>query len=167
MGSEHKTEGVEIGWARSLSPLLDELVELERHTFLCDRLSRRGFARFLRSSTARVLTARHNDALVGYAIVTWAPPFARLYSIGVSRGERGRGIGKLLLSMVEVVAVEQGCKKMHLEVKPRNRIAINCYSKMGYEQFGRLRRFYQNGGDALRFEKILGSAATSGGPAQR
>jgi ribosomal protein S18 acetylase RimI-like enzyme len=140
---------------QAVTHLLDELVELERRVFSGDRLTRRGFARFLRSPTARVILARQGGELVGYTIVTWAPPFARLYSIGVLRRARGKGLGCILLLIAEETAIKQSCEKMRLEVRPRNHIAIKCYRKLGYEQFGRIRCFYEDGSDALRFEKML------------
>jgi ribosomal protein S18 acetylase RimI-like enzyme len=40
-------------------------------------------------------------------------------------------------------------------VHVRNRAAIARYRKSGYRQFDRARSYYEDGGDALRFEKLL------------
>ena len=45
---------------------------------------------------------------------------------------------------------------MRLEVHEHNTRAIGRYEKSGYRLFGRLHRYYDDGGDALRFEKPLG-----------
>jgi ribosomal protein S18 acetylase RimI-like enzyme len=43
---------------------------------------------------------------------------------------------------------------MRLEVHQGNHAAIACYRKSGYREFAR-HRYYEDGGDALRFEKRL------------
>jgi len=48
---------------------------------------------------------------------------------------------------------------MRLEVHHTNHAAIARYRKSGYREFGRHRRYYEDGGDALRFEKRLMPAA--------
>jgi ribosomal-protein-alanine N-acetyltransferase len=40
-------------------------------------------------------------------------------------------------------------------VHQSNKMAIARYRKSGYQQFGRHRAYYEDGGDALRFEKPL------------
>ena len=47
---------------------------------------------------------------------------------------------------------------MRLEVHEHNTRAIGRYEKSGYRLFGRLHRYYDDGGDALRFEKPLRGA---------
>jgi [ribosomal protein S18]-alanine N-acetyltransferase len=47
---------------------------------------------------------------------------------------------------------------MRLEVHEHNTRAIGRYEKSGYRPFGRLHRYYDDGGDALRFDKPLGGA---------
>ena len=49
---------------------------------------------------------------------------------------------------------------MRLEVHEHNTRAIGRYEKSGYRLFGRLHRYYDDGGDALRFEKPLGGGKT-------
>src|SRR5437762_9429665 len=42
-----------------------------------------------------------------------------------------------------------------LEVHETNHAAISRYRKSGYREFGRHKKYYEDGGDALRFEKRL------------
>ena len=44
---------------------------------------------------------------------------------------------------------------MRLEVQPGNRAAIARYEKSGYRRTGVLRGYYNDGSDALRYEKVL------------
>jgi len=48
---------------------------------------------------------------------------------------------------------------MRLEVQEHNTRAIARYEKSGYRLFGRQHAYYDNGDDALRFEKPLDGSA--------
>jgi ribosomal protein S18 acetylase RimI-like enzyme len=140
---------------------LDALVELEHGVFATDRMSRRSLLRFLRSPTAEVIVADDAGRLAGTAIVLFRPRsnVARLYSIAVAPHMGGRGIGPMLLEAAEAAAVARDRIAMRLEVHHHNTAAIARYRKSGYQEFGRHAGYYQDGGDALRFEKSLLSAS--------
>jgi ribosomal protein S18 acetylase RimI-like enzyme len=138
---------------------LDALIALENRVFASDRLSRRSLRHFLQSPTAAMLVAEGKaGSLAGNAIVLFRPRsmVARLYSIAVAPNMSGRGVAPMLLTAVERIARRRGCDMIRLEVHQANKPAIARYRKQGYEEFGRYRRYYQNGGDALRFQKRLG-----------
>jgi ribosomal protein S18 acetylase RimI-like enzyme len=139
---------------------LDALDALEHRVFATDHLSRRSLRHFLRSPTAAVIVAEHDGDLAGTAIVLFRPrsPVARLYSIAVAPHKGGRGVGPMLLAAAEAAAVERGCGAIRLEVHETNAAAIARYRKSGYREFGRHARYYEDGGDALRFEKPLAPA---------
>ena len=67
----------------------------------------------------------------------------------------GRGVGRTLIEAAEAQALARGCRAIRLEVHPENHAAIGRYRKSGYREFARYRRYYEDGGDALRFEKRL------------
>jgi len=145
----------------------EALVELEHRVFATDRLSRRSVLRFLRSASAAVIVAHDGDHLVGTAIVLFRrhSAVARLYSIAVSPHLAGRGIAPMLLEAAEAAALARDCRTIRLEVHVTNHAAIARYRKSGYREFDRLRRYYEDGGDALRFEKRLVPRLPRGKPA--
>jgi ribosomal-protein-alanine acetyltransferase len=136
---------------------IDALVELEYRAFNTDRLSRRSLRRFLKAPSADLLVAEADGRVAGTAILLFRPrsKAARLYSIAVAPHMSGRGIAPQLLQAVEEFATERGCSSIRLEVHQTNHAAIARYHKSGYREFGRRRRYYDDGGDALRFEKSL------------
>jgi len=67
----------------------------------------------------------------------------------------GRGVGPMLLEAAEEAALARDCKSIRLEVHETNHAAISRYRKSGYREFGRRVGYYEDGGDALRFEKRL------------
>jgi ribosomal protein S18 acetylase RimI-like enzyme len=136
---------------------LDRLVELEHHVFTTDHLSRRSLRHFLGARSAELLVADADGKLAGTAIVLFrnSSSIARLYSIAVAPHMGGRGLGPMLLDAAEAAALARDCRILRLEVHATNAKAIALYRKRGYREFGRHARYYEDGGDALRFEKRL------------
>ena len=116
------------------------------------------FATFSPRRTNSLIVAEDSGKLAGYALVLYPPrsKLARLYSIAVAPHITSRGIGPLLLAAAEAAAARRRRRAMRLEVHEHNTRAIGRYEKSGYRLFGRHRRYYDDGGDALRFEKPLG-----------
>lgn len=136
---------------------LDALVHLEQQCFVTDRLSRRSFRRFLESPRDCLVVADRQGTLTGYALVLMnsATRLARLYSIAVSPEARGLGLGERLLRRAEQEAAGAGRVVMRLEVHESNHNAIALYTRLGYRQFGTYRDYYEDHGNALRFERRI------------
>jgi [ribosomal protein S18]-alanine N-acetyltransferase len=137
---------------------LDALLAIELAAFTTDRLSRRSFRHFLAAPGATVVVAESDGKIAGYMMVLYPPrsKLARLYSIALARSSTRRGIGTLLLAAAESAARRRGRLTMRLEVHEHNGRAITFYEKSGYRLFGRHPAYYDDRGDALRFEKPLG-----------
>jgi ribosomal protein S18 acetylase RimI-like enzyme len=146
---------------------IDALVALEQRVFATDRLSRRSLQRFLKSPSAELIVAEEGRGLAGTAIVLFRPRsvVARLYSLAVAPQAGGRGVAPMLLEAAESAALARGCRVMRLEVHHTNNAAISRYRKGGYRQIGRSAGYYEDGGDALRFEKRLAPEVTALGNA--
>jgi len=142
---------------------LDSLLALERKAFDTDHLSLRSFRHLLTSPTAAFIVADHDGRLAGYAVVLFRPRsnVARLYSIAVAPAMSGQGIGPRLLDAAERVARRRRCAVLRLEVHERNAAAIRRYRKSGYQLFGRHLDYYDDHGNALRFEKPLAPSSTA------
>lgn len=136
---------------------IDALLALEWSVFTVDHLSRRSFRNFLTSPHSVLMVAEEGGAIAGYVHILFRPgsKAARLYSIGVAARVTGRGIGIGLLHAGEQAARKRRIGIMRLEVQPANRGAIARYEKSGYRRTGRLPGYYNDGSDALRYEKIL------------
>ncbi|MBS0487436.1 MAG: GNAT family N-acetyltransferase [Proteobacteria bacterium] len=136
---------------------LPALVALERRAFTTDHLSPRQYRHHLTNPRAQVLAAVDTNGLLGKAVVLFRKDsdIARLYSIAVDDAARGRGIAKALLRAVERGVRARGCTRMRLEVAQKNVGAVALYESLGYRRFGAHARFYEDGADAWRYEKIL------------
>ncbi|SFR41680.1 ribosomal-protein-alanine acetyltransferase [Marinobacter daqiaonensis] len=133
------------------------LVALENRCFSEDRISRRSFRRFIDMPRDRVILAMENGVLVGYSLVLMHANtrLARIYSIAVAPEMRGRGLGEDLVRESERQAADADRIIMRLEVRADNHGAIALYRRLGYKEFGTLRDYYEDHGDALRFERRI------------
>lgn len=136
---------------------LAALVELENASFAVERMSARQLRRHLDSASAMIFVATSRRRLLGAAVLFLRSGgrIGRLYSIAVAADARGRGIGEALLQAVERAAARRGCNRLRLEVRVDNAGAQRLYERLGYRRFGLRRGYYEDGHDALRYEKTL------------
>ena len=80
---------------------------------------------------------------------------ARLYSLAISAEARGRGVGEKLLVAAERDAARRGSARMRLEVRRDNAAAQRLYLRRGFRVIGERHAYYEDGYDALRYEKPL------------
>lgn len=140
---------------------LAALVELENASFALERMSERQLRRHLDSLSAEVFVATRERRIVGAAVLFFrrGSRVGRLYSIAVAAHVRGRGVGERLLESVEHAARRRGARAVRLEVRADNTGAQRLYERHGYRRFGFRHGYYEDGHDALRYEKPLAIGA--------
>lgn len=136
---------------------LPQLLKLEATCFETDRLSRRSFLHWFKSTRRLFLVVERNTELFGYGLVILykGTRLARLYSLAVQPDFRRQGIGRDLLEHLEELAAAKGRLAMRLEVNRINRPAIALYESSGYRVFGLYADYYENHNDALRMQKRI------------
>jgi ribosomal protein S18 acetylase RimI-like enzyme len=142
---------------------LDALAALEREIFKSrlfagHLISRASFRRLLALPSATTIVAEIKAQIGAYVLVLYRANSgaARMYSIGVARKFRRRGLAGLLVTAAERDAVRRGRKAMRLEVRADDRGTIALYESSGYRRVGRAPGYYGGRVDALRLEKALG-----------
>lgn len=145
---------------RAVSSDLPGLVALEYRVFAGDRLQARQWRRHLDSDSARILVARQHGSLLGASVVFFRrnSRVARLYSLATLPEARGGGIGGRLVAAVEQLARRRQCDTLRLEVRRDNLAAQRLYEARDYHPTGERKAYYEDGMDALRYEKVLGRA---------
>jgi ribosomal protein S18 acetylase RimI-like enzyme len=136
---------------------LDALEALENRVFSGDRLSRRSLRRYIGAPSALMLCALADGVFAGYALIGLRKggKSASVYSIAVDPGMGGRGLGKALMLAVERAAAARGRETLTLEVRADNAGAAALYEKLGYERFGVIPDYYEDGQTALRLRKPI------------
>lgn len=142
---------------RALIGDLDALFALEQASFAGDRMRARQWRRHLAGGRAIVVVAVERGKLLGAALafVNATHDIARLYSLATAAAARGRGIGDRLVAAIERAARDAGRRRVRLEVRADNAGAQRLYERRGYRRIGRHAGYYEDGEDALRYEKPL------------
>ena len=88
---------------------------------------------------------------------TWVtgPRIGEIESLAVLPGHRGRGLGGELLDGLERSLADQGVGDLVLGLLPGNAGAARLYERRGYRAFGAKAGYYEDGCDAVRYEKAL------------
>lgn len=136
---------------------IDALVAIEHRAFTTDRISRRSFRTLLERATAATLIAEADGTPVGYCVVLFrkGSGVARLYSLAALADSGEKGVGRQLLAAAEQAAYQRDRLLLRLEVREDGQRAIALYERNGYRRIGREADYYEDGGPALRYEKIL------------
>lgn len=100
----------------------------------------------LENKLSKYIVAKENNKIVGFAGIIILPDDVEITNIVTKKSERKKGIGNLLLE--KLIEMSKNIKKeiISLEVNEKNIIAINLYTKFGFEKVG-LRKKYYNGID--------------------
>jgi len=96
------------------------------------------------------LVAVSNGQIIGYAVVDKWSDYQHLVSIAVLEQSRRKGIGQALLD--ELVQQIRN-SPLRLEVRRRNKVALDFYLKNGFRQTGVSHSYYADGEDAIQMEK--------------
>lgn len=81
--------------------------------------------------------------IVGYAVMSLGAGEAHILNVCVREEFRGVGLGKRLLEHLMERATAAGVNEAFLEVRPSNLSAIRLYERLGFEQIGIRRGYYQ------------------------
>ena len=135
---------------------LVEVLEIERLTFE-EPWSAAAFSVELKKSLCLVAQEDKNKKIIGYIICSKIIEEGHILNIAVKHGERGKGVGRLLLEECIKILKEEGIKSIYLEVRRSNIKAIKFYQKFGFQIVGIRKNYYSNREDAFTMLRILPS----------
>ena len=95
---------------------------------------------------------------IGFAILSVSTEESHLLNIGLTSSKRGQGLGKELLEKIIMAAEVMGSKKIFLEVRISNVIAIDLYKTSGFKEIGLRKNYYrtkEGREDAILMSKSL------------
>jgi len=99
--------------------------------------------------------------LAGYSVQNCNVGEAHLLNLCVGAGQRGRGLGRLLLDNAIRCALMDGAQQIFLEVRPSNRDAVALYRSAGFVEAGCRKGYYparEGREDALVLRLALASS---------
>ena len=101
------------------------------------------------------ILAEDNGEIVGYGGITVAADSADIDNVAVAEAFRNSGIGSKLISELLRIAKSKGVKKVFLEVRVSNSVAMSLYLKNGFKGTYARTRYYSDGEDCLVMVKEL------------
>ena len=99
--------------------------------------------------TVRYLVAEVDEAVVGYAVASFAGDIAELQRIGVTPAARRTGVATALLDEVVAEAPGTAANRLLLEVREDNAGALAFYAARGFIEIDRRPRYYRDGTTAV------------------
>jgi ribosomal-protein-alanine N-acetyltransferase len=134
---------------------LDEILAIEKASFAMP-WTREMFVREISSRTARALVFRDRNEIVGYLCFWEVLDEAHLMVIAVRPERRGEGHGKAIMTHLEKICLQDGLKRIILEVGRRNSRARDLYRQSGFRSIGFRKQYYAGtGDDAMVMEKWI------------
>ena len=133
-----------------------DLEQIESH---CNRppWSRELFVREFSNRYSVTYGARLCGRLVGFVVCHTVLDEAHIVNFGVISEERGKGVGRELLTSLLWRLHDDGIRWVTLEVRKSNLAAINLYYSVGFSEHGVREKYYSDDGeDALMLRLELG-----------
>ncbi|MGD1173744.1 GNAT family N-acetyltransferase [Mycobacterium seoulense] len=104
--------------------------------FVGANLSADRFAEYLADPQRTVLTATHDDRIIGYAMLIRGDDDVELSKIYVAPEHHGTGVATALMDLALAIAGEWGADRVWLGVNQANRRAQRFYARSGFTVSG-------------------------------
>lgn len=95
------------------------------------------------------ILAEDGGEIIGYGGMTLASDTADVDNVAVTGPYRNSGVGTAIIAELVRLAKENGVKKLFLEVRVSNSVAMELYIKSGFKGAYARTRYYSDGEDCL------------------
>ena len=138
---------------------VDDILAIESEAF-SDPWPLETFLEIVLQQDAKSIVAEENGEPIAYMIAYIYPGELHITNLAVRKDRRRQGIGSVLLEKVLEFAEDNRCRRIFLEVRPTNRIAVQLYDKFGFSKGSMMKNYYSSQGeDAIVMEKFLTAEA--------
>ena len=112
--------------------------------------SREDFWREASNAFAYYIVVLDDADIIGFGGCWISFEEAQVTNIALTSAQRGRGLGKELMTRLMCAVAARGAERMTLEVRPSNTPALRLYEGLGFAAIGVRRKYYQdNDEDAI------------------
>jgi len=104
------------------------------------------------------LVLKEDKKVIGFAILSVSIEESHLLNIGLTSSKRRLGLGRELLEKIIMAAAVMGSKKIFLEARISNSVAIDLYKALGFKKIGLRKNYYrlkEGREDAILMSKSL------------
>ena len=133
------------------------LLDIENAVFQSEAWSKDVFeSEFALLGSSRIYKVIESDKdIAGYFGLAIIDGVADITTIAVSPEHQHQGLGTLMMNEIMEIAKHHNVRKIMLEVKPDNEVAISLYQKYGFEVIGLRRNYYGPSKDALTMQRVV------------
>ena len=129
--------------------------KMEEECFPLEPWSFKMLASSFDSESFNGILAEEGGEIVGYGGITIAEDSADIDNVAVTEEYRRSGIGMQIIAELLRIAKRKGVKKVFLEVRVSNAVAMALYLKSGFKGVYARTRYYSDGEDCLVMVKEL------------
>ena len=90
-----------------------------------------------------VIIAKDTDALLGYCVLLCTGEEADITNVCTAPVARGKGVATEMLTVLMEEGLSRGVKEFFLEVRESNVPARSLYTKLGFEEIGLRKNYYE------------------------
>ena len=101
------------------------------------------FLKTLSDENYIVMIAKEADALLGYCVLLCTGDEADITNVCTAPEARGRGVATDMLTALMEAGYARGVTEFFLEVRESNTPARSLYTKLGFEQIGLRKNYYE------------------------
>ncbi|RLB75516.1 MAG: ribosomal-protein-alanine N-acetyltransferase [Deltaproteobacteria bacterium] len=124
----------------------DQIMAIEEVSFPSPWTAR-AFLEETRNPVSHLWALKRSEQILGYICFWMFAAEVHLLNLAVHPQWRRRGLGSRLLAKMKAVAYYGGVERIWLEVRPSNSAARKLYSKAGFREQGRRKRYYTDTGE--------------------
>ena len=140
---------------------IDIIADFEKNNFFNEAYSLETLSEimkdnYLLKNNDNIFEISNDDDLIGYIIFHISEDFTDIYKIFIRDNDKNKGYGTMLINKVVEMSNRYHSKKIMIEVRSKNQIAINFYNKNNFNQISIRNNYYSNPiDDAFIFERSL------------
>jgi len=123
--------------------------EIEKECFPQEHWSYKMLASSFQTENFIGVLAEDEGDILGYGGITVAADCADIDNVAVAEPFRKSGVGKAIIAKLTELAAARGVKKVFLEVRVSNSVAMELYLKSGFSGLYARTRYYPDGEDCL------------------
>lgn len=122
---------------------LEEVLKIENESFFTPWSKQQYLYELNENPYSNLYVYTIDDKIVGYCDLWLIFEHAEIATIAVSKDYRKNHIGQKLMEHIELLAIENGCETISLEVRVSNQSAINLYKKCGFITINTKKSYYK------------------------
>ena len=134
---------------------LDRILRIERASFAAEAYSRGYFLELYRECAGLFFVAKQAGRIGAYMVTCPDARGAEIVSLAVHPDCRRHGLARALIAHTLRILSARGIHRVELRVRCTNTAGLRLYRSFGFRRTGLDRRYYEDGGDAVRMSRTI------------